>query len=141
MKVKTTAYKGFIVIETFEPEKEIDGWVPAGPGKIGYVICDTAKHLGASEEALALLEQVERGHDDLGDIDWWACDDETKAFSWIGGLYKIARADEVEGGRNYTVFRDACTIISNDTPEAAKQVIDHMVSSDVTYKCPDMETR
>jgi hypothetical protein len=124
MKVKVTAHRGCLVIETVEPDVPVEGWVPIGPGKIGCIICNTAKNLGVSEEALTLLGGVKRSHDDIGDVDWWACDDGTKAFGWIGNIYQIAQADSIEGSRNHTVFRDACVIIPNDVPEVPRQIID-----------------
>jgi hypothetical protein len=124
MKAKVTAYKGILVIEAQEPEKPDPDWVPIGPGKIGCVLCNTKKNLGVSEEALALLALVKRSRDAIGDVDWWAADDGTKVFGWLGGFCRILRPTEIEGSRDYTVFREDCIVIPNDVPEEARKAID-----------------
>lgn len=126
-KVKLTVYKDVLVIETVEPENEnYPGWVPIGPGKIGCVLCNTKRGLGASQEALDWLGKVPRSRDAIGDVDWWACADGTKAFSWLGGVCSIKRRG-AEGSRNYEVFKKDCVEIPNDVPEKAQKAIDQAV--------------
>jgi hypothetical protein len=80
-----------------------------------------------SEEALKLLEKVKRGRDSIGDLDWWECDDGKKAFGWLGGFCRIINPDDVEGSRNYKIFKDDCVIIPNDVPFGAKDVLDEPI--------------
>jgi hypothetical protein len=128
MKVKLTVHRDVLVIETVEPENEnYPGWVPVGPGKIGCVLCDTKRGLGASKEALNWLQRVQRSHDDIGDVDWFACDNGTKAFGWIGGLCSLKDRDAM-GSRTFQVFPEDCTVIPNDVPEEAKKVIARTLS-------------
>ena len=127
MKVEVTAYRGVIVVTTNKPDEAQGGWVPIGPGRIGCVICDTKANLGISEEALILLEGIRRGGDDLGDVDWWKCDDGTVAFSWIGGPCRLIHPEKAETGRDFRMFREACAIIPNETPEEARDMIDTII--------------
>lgn len=128
MKVKLTVFSDVLVIETVEPENEnYPGWVPVGPGKIGCVLCDTKRGLGASQEALDWLKGVKRSHDDIGDVDWFAVNDGTKAFGWIGGLCSL-KSRGCDGSRSFQVFPEDCTIIPNDVPDEAKKAIEHALS-------------
>lgn len=122
LKAKLTVHRDTLVITTFWPDATHPAWIPNGPGKIGCVLLDTAHHLGVSAEALAWLRKVPRSHDDLGDIDWWACDDGTKAFSWLGG--PCAFRTRSEGSRHYGVFERDCVLVPNDVPEEARAMID-----------------
>ena len=124
VKVKLTEYKDRLVIETVDPEKEdYPGWTPIGPGRFGCVLAGSKTGLGASEEALAWLRGVKRGRDAIGDIDWFACNDDRKAFAWFGGFFRIVGRD-AEGSRSYAVFADDCVSIPNDVPEGARDAID-----------------
>lgn len=130
LKVKVTAYKGLIVIEPIEPEKDASakkGWVPVGPGRFGSVLCKTKGHLGVSKEAVNLLRQVQRGVDSIGDLSWWECDDGSHAFSWFGAAYRIIDPSTAIGDRDYTVLPSLlqdCETIPNEVPDEAKAAID-----------------
>jgi hypothetical protein len=128
LKVKVVAYNDRIVIVPLEPDKDLgDGWFPAGGGRIGCVLLDTKKSLGLSEEALALMPRMKRNHDDMGDLDWFACHDGTYAFSWFGVIHRVIDPENSERARNFFVsdrLKSHCTIIPNDVPEAAKLAID-----------------
>ena len=130
-KVKVTAYKGQIVIEPIDPEKDVEkGWFPTGGSRIGCVLVPTGQRLAASEEALALLQTIKVGHDAIGDVDWFRCskgpgqEDGDYAFAWFGPLFRIVNPKTAEAARAFKVYRDQCTIIPNDPPDAAKKVID-----------------
>ncbi len=130
MKVKVVAYRDRIIIVPDQPENNIGKdfrWYPTGDTRLGCVIGDTKINLGVSEEALALMKTIKRGHDAIGDIDWWGCDDETYAFSWWGPIYRIINPATAEAPRNYNITDKhlaQCTIIPNEVPDLAKQVID-----------------
>lgn len=123
MKVHVTAHQHFLCIEALEPEVPLEGWVPIGPGKIGCVIIDTKLHLGISMEAFQLIKKMKPGHDDLGDIDWFACADGKKAFGWIGGFKRIVNAETSDLGHNSSVFPTDCQTIKNLVPPAALEAM------------------
>jgi hypothetical protein len=130
MKVQVVAYKGSIVFVPSNPTEGIgktEGWYPTGDGRLGCVVTDTKKQLGVSEEAFALMKDIKRNHDAVGDISWWECDDGTYAFAWWGSIHRVLNPDSAEGDRDFRVtpsLRSACTIIPNEVPEAAKAAID-----------------
>lgn len=124
MKVKVTAYRGLIIVEAQDPETPMQGWAPNGPGKIGSIICDTAKNLGVSKEALDLLGQIRRSRDCIGEIDWFGADDGTKVFGWMGPFLAVFAPNRVSGSRNYHVFADSCKLIPNIPPEGIRKEID-----------------
>ena len=127
LKVKLTVHRDVLVIETISPEEEdYPGWTPIGPGKIGCVIANTRKALGVSEEALEWLRGVQRSNDAIGDVDWWACNDGTKAFAWLGGVYSV-KSRNSEGSRMYEVFPDDCVRIPNTPPQEARDAVDKML--------------
>lgn len=124
MHAHITAYKGKIVCELLAT-KSIDGEVTTSldkPGNFGQIIHDTAKHLGVSAEALALLNTMRAGHDSLGDVDWFVTGDDKASFGWIGGPYNILDPKECEPSRDYKVLDHV--VIPNDVPEGAKSAID-----------------
>ena len=82
---------------------------------------DSARNVGISAEALELLRKVRRGHDDLGDIDWFRTGTKA-AFCWLGGPYRIVDPNKAEGSRSFGIFE--YVQIANDVPEGAKGVID-----------------
>lgn len=126
LKVSVVAYQGKIVICPQAPEQGVDqdGWWPTGGGKGGCVLVDSRRLLGVSEEALLLMQSVVRNHDAVGDLGWWECDDGKYAFSWWGPIFRIVDPKKDEASREFRVWRDECTIIPNQVPEAAKLVID-----------------
>lgn len=155
MKVRVVAYKERIVIVPDKPEDDIfqgrdeedtlalmesmvneeavptiSGdllWVPTSPDSGGCVVGPTETQLGVSEEALALMEDIERNHDAIGDISWWELDDGTHAFSWWGPIYRIIDPDNAEADREFRLTPSiikSCTIIPNDVPDEAKAVLD-----------------
>lgn len=124
MHAHITAYKGIIVCELLATAS-IKGEVTTSldnSGVFGQVIHDTAKNLGVSAEALALLKSLPRGRDSLGDIDWFRTNDGRASFGWIGGPYAIKDPKQCEGSRQYEVL--AHVVIPNDVPEGAKEAID-----------------
>ncbi len=121
MKVKVTKYKGYIVIETLKPDADND-FVPIGPGKIGCVLMNTGKHLGASKEAMTSMKKLKVSRDDIGEVDAWITDDGRHCFSWLGGLKRFVGP---EAELSNTGFSDIAFIeIPNDTPVEAMAAID-----------------
>ena len=124
VKVKLFAYRDVLVIETVNPDDaNYPGWTLVGPGKIGCVIVNTKTALGISEDALAWLKGVKRSRDDHGNVDWWACNDGTKAFAWLGGLYSIKERG-ADGSRNYEVFPDDYVPVPNNPSQDAMDAVD-----------------
>jgi hypothetical protein len=129
MHAHITAYKGRLVLELLAKASIPDEVATSldNPGNIGQVIMNTGKNLGVSAEALELLKQVKRGHDDIGDIDWFRTGD-TAAFGWLGGIYRIADPKQVEGSRTYGIFDYVA--IPNHVPQGAMQAIDSSNNED-----------
>jgi len=124
MHAHITAYKGKIVCELLA-DKSIEGEVTTSldrPGNFGQIIHDTAKHLGVSAEAMALLKTIRPGHDSLGDIDWFGTSDGAASFGWIGGPYNIVDPKKCDASRDYKIL--GYVEIPNDVPEGAKAAID-----------------
>jgi hypothetical protein len=122
-KVVITAHKGYLIIDSTSMGKASKDWVPIGSGRIGCVVIDTKKYLDVSEEALALLGNIKRCGDDIGDVDWFESGDK-KVFGWLGNEARIVKAAEAEGSRTYKVYRDDCTIVPNNPPEGAIAAIE-----------------
>lgn len=125
LKVRVVAHKGKIVIVPRDPAEGIENrWWPTGGSRLGCVLGDTKSNLGVSQEALDLMRQVENGRDAIGDLDWWWCNDETYAFAWWGPIFRIVDPAASQGARNFKIHPEQCTIIPNEVPEKARQVID-----------------
>ncbi|HWY34086.1 MAG TPA: hypothetical protein VNX68_05525, partial [Nitrosopumilaceae archaeon] len=79
IKVKVTAFKENVIIETLNPTVSDKDFHPNTGSNFGCSLsnCD---RLAISKEALELLKQVKTCRDAIGDFMW----DET-SFSWIGG--------------------------------------------------------
>jgi len=123
LKVKVTVYKNQLCIETVEPKKEDDDFVPAGDGRIGCVLINTEDKLGLSEEAVEFLRKTKQSRDDIGDVDTWKTNDGKGCFAWIGGMFSI-KGDQAEGSRKHDVDAIPYVTIPNDTPDGAKVIID-----------------
>lgn len=95
---------------------------------IGCVVMDSKKDLRVSREAIELMKQIEVGSDSIGDIDWWACDDGTHAFSWFGAIYRVIDPKTAQSARGFKPHAGLpCTLIPNDVPPEiveAKLVLD-----------------
>lgn len=124
MHAHITAYKGKIVCQLLA-NASVAGEVTTSldnPGVLGQMIHDTAKNLGVSAEALALLNGLPPGHDDLGDVDWFRTSDGKASFGWLGGPYSIKDPNSCETSSSYKVLEHV--VIPNDVPEGAKEAID-----------------
>lgn len=125
LKVRVVTHKAKIVIVPHEPTKDIDKeWHPTTDGRLGCVLGNTKSNLGVSQEALDLLNQVEIGRDDIGDLDWWWCANETYAFSWFGPIFRIINPATAVTARGFKIYREQCVIIANEVPEKARQVVE-----------------
>jgi hypothetical protein len=122
------------VIVPIDPTKSVgNGWYPTGGDRIGCVLLDTKRQLGVSEEALSLMRRIPRNRDSFGDISWWACDDGTHAFSWLGAIHKVLDPLNIEASRDFHITdrsRSLCTIIPNEVPEIAQAAIDENSACD-----------
>jgi hypothetical protein len=140
LKVRVVAYEGLIIIEPKDPENNVGkdfGWIPMGQTRIGSVLCDTKKRLGVSHQAFELMRKIQVGRDCIGDIDWFACDDGTYAFSWFGPIYRVINLETSIAARSFHIIDkllETCTLISNDVPAEAVELIDRLGRSVVTWK-------
>ncbi len=134
MKVRVVAYKDRIVIVPNKPEEGISKkdplWWPTGGPKgyiLGCVVGPTETELGVSQEALDLMEHIQRNRDAVGDISWWETSDGKHAFAWWGSIHRIINPDTAEADRDWNLkpsIVKSCTIIPNDVPDEAKAVLD-----------------
>ncbi len=122
LKVKVTAYKQNLIIETID-EKEDKNFIPVSGSRIGCVLMETDKFLGMSEEAFKLLKTLKKSSDDIGDISAWKTDDNRNCFAWIGNLKKIVNMKTAEGDSSGIADIKHVTI-ENDVPQEARDVID-----------------
>ena len=140
LKVEVVVYKGLLVVIPKEPEKNVGkshGWIPAGQTRLGSVLCDTNKYLGVSRQAFDLMKKIKVGRDCVGDIDWFWCEDGTYAFSWWGPIYRVINPETAIAARGFKVTNlllGTCTLIPNDVPAEATEVIDRLGHSAVIWK-------
>ena len=128
LKAKVVAYKGYLVIECLAEKsaKDVCTLSIDNPSCIGQVIHNTSKHLGISKEAIKLLEQVPKGNDSLGDIDFFKSNDGFWNFAWIGGPKKLANPIDCESSRDYSVPQKSQYIeIKNDVPKEVVTLLDN----------------
>lgn len=124
MRVKITAHKGILCIETQEPLTKDGIFTPSGEGRIGCVLMDTRANLGVSQEALDLLKTIRTSRDAIGDVMWFPAQDKF-CFGWLGGPLSLKDPKRCEGDRDYKVREGEYTLIPNDVPEGAKQAIEN----------------
>lgn len=123
MHAKITAHRGILVFDLLATESSDEVATSLDrPGNMGQVIMNTAKNLGVSAEALQLLRSLKRGHDSLGDIDWFKTRDGQHAFSWLGAPHALKDPKTAETSRQYHI--GGYVAIANEVPEGAKAAID-----------------
>ena len=120
MKVKVTTYKGYLIIETLEPEEDKD-FLPIKSGRIGCLVSNTSKNLGISEEAWTFLKKLKVVGDDLGDVDAWKAG-EIHCFGWIGPLIRVVGPKAVVS--NIGIQDIDFIEISNDTSQWIKNAME-----------------
>ena len=123
LRIKLVTYKNMLVIEIVGPEDITPDWIERESGWSGYGLRDTKRYLGVSAEALEWLQKVPQMEGGGGEIDWFAEEDGTKTFRWIGGLYAVLNRDAM-GTKRDRVFAEDCVTISNEVPFEAKHAID-----------------
>jgi len=123
MHARLTAYRGILVVEMV-PDQFIDGDATANARlrSLGTIIHDTGRHLGVSEEALALLKMVKRGLDRIGDLAWFRSDDGKDHFAWLGGPKRLVNPKDAEAARGYEILSHQ--VIPNEVPEGARTAIE-----------------
>ena len=110
IKVKVTAYKEQIVIETIDPDTFDKDYSPNGNGRMGCSLSNTSK-LGISAEALSLLKQVSRNRDAVGDFMG-----DSNSFGWWGGTFSIKNLKS-QGARDFEICNHV--VIDNDVSDYA----------------------
>ncbi|MFJ4289526.1 hypothetical protein ACIP1U_06990 [Cupriavidus sp. NPDC089707] len=121
-QARITAHKGILVVELVPDQANGDGTSPSKLRNLATVIHDTGRHLGVSEEALALLKLVKRGLDRIGDFAWFSSDDGKDHFAWLGGPKRLVNPASVAAARDYAIL--AHRVIPNHVPDGAKVAIE-----------------
>lgn len=129
LKTKVTVYKGFLIIDTPDPQKS-EGWVPNGPGKLGCVLMGTKERLAVSEEAIEALRKVKKGRDAIGDLMWFKANEKGHCFGWMGGPRRAVFLEHAQGDREFAVRDGEYVTVANDTPEVVRQAIDLLDQDD-----------
>lgn len=99
MKTKVFEYNGYVGIES---DVKADGLVnnPLDAGQLGFVVDTT--HVEFSKSAIAILKQIPKSNDSLGDVDIFKTADGRVIFCWLGGPKTILHLDyEISGSRDY----------------------------------------
>lgn len=98
MFIRVVEYKGGLVIEADAGVVNED-WTPRAEGLIGCMVANASKHVGVSDEALAILTSIKPSIDAIGDIMAWGDN-----FGWLGGIkYYCKYPDGLEGQRGFTL--------------------------------------
>lgn len=122
VRVKVTAYKDNLIIETVKPDED-KNFVPVGNGRLGCVLIDTKELLGMSEEAVTLMKKLRRNNDAIGDVSTWKTTEGTHCFAWFGNLKRLVDVNKCESDRDGIIDIDHITI-PNEPPKEAIEVID-----------------
>lgn len=117
LKVKVTAYKENIIIETIDSDEYDNDFSPNKTGNIGCTLTNP-KRLGISKEALSLLKQIKRCRDAIGDFMW-----DSNSFSWIGNPLSIKDLKSV-GDRSFQI-QNTFIEIENIVPQEAIDEIEN----------------
>lgn len=121
MRTKVFAYSGFIGVESdYKAEGLLNN--PAQPNELGFVI--DADFVDITEDALELLKNIKKSHDDIGDVDVFKSDKKT-IFSWMGGCFCIIDPESAEGSREYNPSLLKPSNQDILIPEGFKEYIDH----------------
>lgn len=126
MHAEITAYRGRIII-TLLVDHSIPGQVISSnddPSFPGQMICGTGQHLGISEEALRLLQELPPGSEEVGDLNWFVNDAAVPMFFWRGGRYAIFSPDYCCAAKHFKIRSHVR--IPNGVPEGARAQLDAM---------------
>lgn len=135
-KICIYAHKGRIVcypdpdlvvyVKTGTLVKPKEYFIPTNDqGNMGCVLCDSKANLMISQEAIDLIDTIERGRDAVGDTDWFKVDDGTYVFCWRGPIYRIVDPETCVGARGLSTFPSECEIIKNDVPKEIVEAFEH----------------
>ena len=119
---RITAHRGILVVELLPDQENGEATSANKLRNLATVIHDTGRHLGVSEEALALLKMVKRGLDAIGDFAWFSSDDGRDHFAWLGGPKRLVNPAAVAAARSYAIL--AHRVIPNEVPEGARKAIE-----------------
>lgn len=124
MHAEITAYRGRLII-TLLANRSIPGAVITSqdnPRFPGQLICDTARHLGISKEALRLLRTLPVGSDEAGDLNWFRTDKGKPMFFWRGGRYAVFSPEYCCTAKDFNIREHVC--IPNRVPAGAREQLD-----------------
>jgi len=101
MKTKIYCYRGMLAIHSsVDAEGVISS--PATPGCVGFVV--RADSLLISPEALAFIQKVENGANDIGGLDCFRDSDGTVLFGWLGSSKRVVDLRDGVFGANDSDF-------------------------------------
>lgn len=138
-RVEVHEYKGKLIVEP-SGHKPSKIFIPTGKYRkddwtIGSVLTRANKKtLFFSKEAVELMKEIPIGPDAVGDIDFWKCG-KGKAFSWFGAIYRIMDPRDAQAARTFRLHDDAYTVIKNNPPHEAIEVIRRELT-DYIYRRP-----
>jgi hypothetical protein len=116
-KTQIFEYKG--VIGIIAGDKFVND--PAKPGQLGCIV--DGKDIIISAEALALLKQVKKSHDAIGDVMCWKAGEKI-CFGWLGGPKKLVVPAKSEGDREYNPGLLEVSIGDVKVPQDFIEVVD-----------------
>lgn len=129
VQARVTAHRGILVVELLA-KKSIKGVVTSNidtPNNLGTVIHNTGTNLGVSAEALALLKTIRKGHDAIGDVDWFRSNDGHDNFAWLGGPKRLMDPATAQAARGYAMLGHK--VIPNTASVQAKAAVDQLLAS------------
>ena len=117
--VTVQAVRGYLLIQG--SDQKHPNWVPAGDGRFGCALLDSAQYLGVSPEALALLSAIPIGPSTIGDVDWFLSG-EKHVFGWMGNPRKLVQAATARFARGSVIGPHA--VISNELSAEVQAEVD-----------------
>ena len=128
--INVTKYKNYIVINAKLKALKDKNFIPAGNGNFGCLLRVEKKDkwkIGISKEAFEALNNIQNGHDAIGDIDCFKSGDDGVVFGWIGGLktyWKVGKKLETSRDADFKILEDVVQFIPNRNPKAFIEVIE-----------------
>lgn len=124
MHAEITAYRGRLII-TLLANRSIPGEVLSSqdnPRFPGQLICDTARHLGVSKEALRLLRRLPACDKEAADLNWFELEEGTPTFFWRGGRYAVLSPEYCCVAKEFDIREHVS--IPNRVPAGARAQLD-----------------
>lgn len=127
LKVKVTAYKDNIIIETLNYDESDKDFHPNTGSNIGCSLSNFNR-LGISDEALLLLKEVKKCSDAIGDFMW-----DDISFSWIGGPISFKNIKKTVGSRSYKVGKNFESIPNQVSQDFIEKIEESEKIKEINY--------